>query len=148
MKESFRRFTFCVIIAALTMVFVSCAWERKAEVRPPKSNTLILKYQDFGPQVVSYKLLGMEWYQWNSQGPDDPNANDDVKVVVYRNVPLEEVKKLYPVVIGTQDYRYLEYKVALDLLNKYETDSFGADYPETYETMRQTKRTILDHLGT
>jgi hypothetical protein len=63
-------------------------------------------------------------------------------------VPLEEVKKLYPVVKGTQDYRYLEYKAALDLLKKYQTDSFGADYPETHETMRQTKRKILEHLGT
>jgi hypothetical protein len=136
-----------VLIAALATVLLNCAQERKAEVRPSKSNTLVLRYQDFGPQSMSYELLGMEWYQWNTQGPDDPNANDDVKVIVYRNVPLEEVKKDYPVVEGKQDYRYLRYKAALDLLNKYEADSFWDQYPETRERMRQTKKRILEQLG-
>jgi hypothetical protein len=117
MNESYPHSSSSVIIAVLTTVLVSCAGDRKAEVRSLEANTLILKYQDFGPQAVSHKLLGMEWYQWNSQGPDDPNATDDVKVAVYRNVPLEEVKRIYPVVKGTQDYSYLESRVRVGRKN-------------------------------
>ena len=148
MSQSFRRVTSSALIAALAAVSLTCARARKAEVRTPKSNTLVLRYQDFGPPSVSYALLGMEWYQWNSQGPDDPNADDDdVKVVVYRNVPLDEVRKDYPVVERKQDYRYLEYKAALDLLNKYEADSFWDQYPETKERTGRTKERILEQLG-
>lgn len=148
MSRSYRRVTSSALVAALAAVSLTCARERRAEVRTPKSNTLVLRYQDFGPPSVSYALLGAEWYQWNSQGPDDPNADgDDVKVVVYRNVPLEEVRKEYPVVERKQDYRYVEYKVALELLNRYEADSFWDEYPETKEMMRRTKERILKQLG-
>ena len=117
-------------------------------MRPVKSNTLILQYQDFGPQSISYELIGKEWYQWNSQGPDDPNATDNVKVVVYRNISLDEVKRLYPVVAEKQDYRYFEYKAALDLLSRYETDPFWDQHPKTKEQMKQTREKILEQLGT
>jgi hypothetical protein len=148
MSESYRRVILSVLIAALAAVLVNCTSEIKTEEMPPESHTLILRYQDFGPQVVAHKWLGMEWYQWNSHGSDDPNEDDDIKVVVYRGVPLDEVKRIYPVVEGRQDYRYLEYETALDLLSKYESDSFWDQYPETKERMRQTKRKILEQLGT
>ena len=148
MNQSYRRVTSsALVVAALAAVALTCARERKAGVRTPRSNTLVLRYQDFGPPSVTYGLLGVEWYQWNSQGPDDPNATDDVKVVVYRNVPLEEVRKEYPVVEEKQDYRYLEYEVALDLLSKYEADSFWDQYPEVKEGTRRTKERILEQLG-
>jgi hypothetical protein len=147
MSESYRRVILALLIAALAAVSVNCTRERKAERRPLESSALILRYQDFGPQVVSHEALGMEWYQWNSHGSDDSNEDDDVKVVVYRGVPLDEVKKIYPVIEGKQDYRYLEYKAALDLLDKYESDSFWDKHPDTRERMRQTRRKILEQLG-
>jgi hypothetical protein len=115
---------------------------------PPKSDTLVLRYQDFGPQGMSYELIGMEWYQWNSQGPDDPDARDDVRVVVYRSIALDEVKRKYPVVEEKQDYRYLEYRAAIDLLNRYEADPFWNEYLETKEKVERTREKILDQLGT
>jgi hypothetical protein len=148
MSESYRRVTLSMLIAVLAAVLVNCTSERKAEKMPPGSYTLVLRYQDFGPQVVAHEWLGMEWYQWNSHGSDDPNEEDDIRVVIYRDVPLDEVKKIYPVVVGKQDYRYLEYGAALDLLSKYESDSFWDKHPETRELMRQTKRKILEQLGT
>src|SRR5262245_18360483 len=60
-------------------------------------NSFVMKYSDFGPPSSSYDLLGEEWYQWNSQGLDDPGVQDDVKVVIYRNIDLATVKKTYPV---------------------------------------------------
>src|SRR6266550_9622667 len=108
-------------------ILLSCVESQKsnvAEVQKPKTNIIVLSYDDFGPQVMSYEQIGKEWYQWNSQGPDDPNARDDIKVVVYRNVSLDEVKRKYPVIEKQQDYRYLEYQAALRLLKKYEEDPF------------------------
>ena len=109
---------------------------------------IVLSYDDFGPQVMSYEQIGKEWYEWNSQGPDDPNVRDNIKVVVYRNVALDEVKRKYPVIEKQQDYRYLEYQAALRLLKKYEEDPFWNEYKETKNRTRQTKETILAQLGT
>ena len=89
-------------------VLLSCAGSQKsnvAKVQKPKTNIIVLSYDDFGPQVMSYEQIGKEWYQWNSQGPDDLNSRDDIKVVVYRNVSLDEVKRKYPVIERQQDYR-------------------------------------------
>jgi hypothetical protein len=112
-----------------------------------RAHTSVFDYSDFGPPNISYELIGKEWYQWNSQGPDDPNQTDDVKVVVYRNLSLEEVKAMYPVIDGKRDYRYLEYSRALEHLNKFEQDAFWNDYPETRERMRKTRERIVKELG-
>ncbi|PYS56854.1 MAG: hypothetical protein DMF74_27555, partial [Acidobacteria bacterium] len=81
-------------------------------------NSFAMRYSDFGPPSSSYELLGSEWYQWNSQGPDDPNGRDDVKVVIYRNVDLPTVKRTYPIFKGKSDYRYIEYREVMDFLEK------------------------------
>src|SRR6267378_3720349 len=138
------------ILLSLTFIgssiLLSCAGPQKsnvAEIQKPKTNTIVLSYDDFGPQVMSYELIGKEWYQWNSQGPDDPNARDDIKVVVYRNVSVDEVRRKYPVIEKQQDYRYLEYQPALDLLKKYEEDPFWNEYNETKDRAQKTKEKIL-----
>jgi hypothetical protein len=131
-------------------ILLSCAETQKpnvAEVQKPRANTLVLSYDDFGPQVMSYRQLGMGWYQWNSQGPDDPNATDDIRVVVYRDISADQVKRIYPVIEKKQDYRYLEYQAALDLLKKYEQDSFWNEHKETKDRTRKTKEKILAQLG-
>ena len=133
---------------SLAFVEVTCSRVKTDERKPPKSNTVVLKYSDFGPQVVVHEVLGMEWYQWNSQGPDDPNETDDIKVVVYRNIPLDEAKRMFPVIREKQDYRYLEYGSALKLLNEYESDPSFKDFPEMKLKAKQTKERILAELGT
>ncbi len=82
-----------------------------------KQNTAVLNYSDFGPQVIASEIIGMEWWQWQSHGEPRPAA-DDIKIVVFQDIPLKEVKRLYPVKPDMQkDYRYLEYDKALDFLN-------------------------------
>jgi hypothetical protein len=105
-----------------------------------RANMSVFNFSDFGPEIVSYELIGHEWYQWNSRGPDDPEQIGDVKVVVYRNIPLEKVKEVYPVIKDKQDYRYLEYSQARAHLNQFEQDPFWKDYPETKEKMRKTRK--------
>lgn len=97
--------------------------------------------------MLSYELIGNEWYQWNSQGPDDPKGMDDIKVVVYRDISLDKIKERYPVIEGKQDYRYLDYAAALEHLKQFDEDPFWNDFLETKEQMKQTKERILSALG-
>lgn len=107
----------------------------------PKTEALVLSYGEIGPSVLVYELIGNEWYQWNKHGDSDPNSIDNVEVVVYRNISLEAVKKLYPVNEKTKsDYRYLEYKTALDYLNEHEDEEY-------LEHLRTTKKKIIENLG-
>jgi len=101
---------------------------------------MVLSYSELGPQVLVYELIGYEWYQWNSHGDSDPNTIDDVKVVVYRNIPLEKVKEIYPVIKGKQDYRYLDYETAIDYINKNIDKSY-------LEHLARTKKKIIARLG-
>jgi len=109
-----------------------------------------VQYEDFGPQITSYEYIGMGWYQWDSQGGDDPNRIVDIRVVVYRNITLNEVEKIYPIIKRKQDYRYLEYKAALELLGKFDDASWD-ELPSTRPARNralQTKQKILQELGT
>lgn len=127
----------------LCLVVEGCS--RSNQVGPAqRSTTIVLQYDDFGPDIVSSEYLGMPWYQWQSEGGEDPNTKFDIKVIVYRNVTLDEVKKRYPVIAGQQDYRYLEYAEALELLGKYENLPIEE---QTKDKARRTKQKILRELG-
>jgi hypothetical protein len=81
---------------------------------------------------------------------DDPAGHFDVKVVVYRDIPLDEVKRIYPVIPDKQDFRYLDYQSALKLLSEYD-DPWWDETPTTKATKTralQTKQKILRALGT
>ena len=81
-------------------------------------NMMVLQYHDFGPQAAAYQAIGMEWWQWDNHGDPDPNFQYDVKVVVYRDIPLSQVREAYPVVKSKeQDFRYLAYTDAMAYLN-------------------------------
>ena len=137
-------FIFVVAISA------ACSHHKSPTVLPQRSRTVVVQYDDFGPQITSYKYIGMGWYQWDSQGGDDPNDIVDIRVVVYRNITLNEVEKMYPVIKQKQDYRYLEYKAALELLGKYDDPSWD-ELPSTRaakDRALQTKQKILQELGT
>jgi len=101
MKRSKLQLAF---ILACVFLFASCAIKHES-----RASTVVLSYQELGPQVAVYELIGFEWYQWNNHGGSNPNEVDNVKVVVYRNVSLDKVKEMYPVVVRKQDYRYLDY---------------------------------------
>jgi hypothetical protein len=78
--------------------------------------TVVLDYEDFGPQAMAYELIGYEWNQWKNEGHELPD-DVEVKVVVYRGIRLGKVKGAYPVVRGRSDYRYVKYDHALRFLD-------------------------------
>jgi len=117
-----------LIIAAILIAF-GCSNEHRQSLMSnydscgPHANehrqVLILNYDDFGPQAMAWKTIGMQWWQWDHHGDSDPNTKYDIKVVVYRNIPLEAVKERFPVVKEQKkDYRYLAYDKALEYLDK------------------------------
>lgn len=127
-------------LVTVALISALCCANCSSPVKPT-SNTIVLSYQELGPQSAVYELIGYEWYQWNSHGDPDPTKSDNVKVVVYRNIRLEQVKQMYPVINGKQDYRYLDYSTAMDYLNRHENEPY-------LEHLRSTKRKILAKLGT
>lgn len=131
--------------------------ETGRETCSPCAGTVVLSFEDFGPPSSSYLLLGREWNQWKGEGhqlPDDV----DVKVVVYRGVELEEVKKRYPVVPGKSDYRHVEYSRAIQFLDEsigevegYKDDGQDAGeikmWDELLSTLKNTRSAIIENLG-
>ncbi len=100
-----------IILIFFALISISCT-----TVPTQKSNTLVLKYEDFGPQVIAHEILGMEWWQWSDHGDSRPKEYN-ILVVVYRNIDLEVVSKLYPLNMDlNHDYRYLKYADAIHYL--------------------------------
>lgn len=121
-----------LLVAFSLAVLVACASQ-------VKQNTVVLNYSDFGPQVIANEMIGMEWWQWQSHGESRPTVYD-VKIVVFQNIPLKEVKKLYPVNPDMEkDYRYLKYEKALGFLNAKIDDNVM----ETVTSVLETTRTKL-----
>lgn len=107
--------------------------------------TMVLKYHDFGPQAAAYQTIGMEWWQWDSHGGSEPGYRCDVKVLVYRDIPLHHVRKTYPVVKAKeQDYRYLTYARAMAYLDKHIRENAVL---EVAKILRQTRARIQKELG-
>lgn len=79
--------------------------------RPPY--TLVLDYFDFGPQALSFSLIGMSWWQWEPGGSWEPGDRFDVRVVVYRGISEEVVAAQYPTVEDEADYRYVSFADAM-----------------------------------
>ena len=107
---------------ALGLVFVfSCSNDDK--------RILILSYNDFGPQLMAWETFGMQWWQWDQHGDSDPNTKYDIKIAVYRDIPLQEVKERFPVVKEfKRDYRYVEYDEAIKFLDKNILEPNLSDY--------------------
>lgn len=112
---------------------------------PDSDKTMVLNYDDFGPQVSAYETIGMNWWQWQDQGNPDPAYQYDIKVVVYRDISLQHVMEMHPVVKDKNlDYRYLPYTKALLYLNKeIESDVLAA----LTEKLGETKDKITTKMG-
>ena len=97
-------------IALALIIVISCSSNN--------NQILILSYDEFGPQSMAWETIGMQWWQWDNHGDSDPNTKYDIKIAIYRNIPLQDVKKRFPVIKESQkDYRYLEYNAALRFLD-------------------------------
>jgi hypothetical protein len=105
----------------------------------------VLDYADFGPQSLAYKTTGMEWWQWDDHGHPDPAYEYDVKVVVYRDIPLIQVQESYPVLEAKeQDYRYLTYAKAMAYLDEQIQENIVL---EVTQRLKQTKLMIERKMG-
>ena len=83
------------------------------------SQYVLFNYEDFGPQAMAWETIGMQWWQWDNHGDSDPNSTYDIKVVVYRDISLQKIKSIFPVVeAAKKDYRYIEYNEALKYLDR------------------------------
>ena len=99
--------------------------------------TVVLDYEDFGPQAASWELLGSKWWQWWPHGDSDPATRYVVKVVVYKDVPLDKVKERYPVWREeNQDYRYVAYDTAIEYLDNQIAEDV---LPEVTARLRKTR---------
>lgn len=132
-----------IVLLALMLAAVSgCAH------RPGK--TLVLRYEDFGPQAAAYPLIGYQWYQWNNHGDSDPKKEDVIKVVVYEGVSVKELRERFPVDQAIlQDYRYVPKRKAVKYLDISINvlSVMGTFLPEMQEQMVATRRRIVDHFG-
>lgn len=112
---------------------------------------------------MSHELqIGNAWNQWKNEGHELPD-DVDIKVVVYRGVELEELRKQFPVIKGKSDYRYLEYARAIQFLEEQakivesykkkepeEDDSVPSAvrmWEELEQTLKTTHRVIIENLG-
>jgi hypothetical protein len=74
----------------------------------------VVPYEAFGPQAIAHKLIGMEWWQWDSHGDSRPRKYP-IKVVIYWGQSLEATKRRFPVDRSKeQDFRYVEYSAAVN----------------------------------
>jgi len=107
------------------------------------SGTLVLDYQDFGPQVIAHQILGMEWWLWESYGDSNPETKYPISVVVYRGISLKAVKKLYPVDPDKfKDYRYVLLCVSLEYL---EQEIKNDILPQTTRLLKATRHKLIFH---
>jgi hypothetical protein len=67
---------------------------------------------------MAWEKIGMQWWQWDSHGDSDPVSKYDIKVVVYKGIQLERIKKLFPLDKSqNKDFRYFEYHDSMKYLN-------------------------------
>ena len=114
--------------------------------RALEDNTRIFAYEDFGPSALSADVLGNAWWQWENQGDGNPATRYPIKIVVYWNIPLDQVKAAYPVIPEKkQDYRYIERGKALAFLDSAITDAqeFQVDGGKLLTMLQDTRQQIL-----
>lgn len=106
-----RDLTLAMCMANALLLFVGCSEDRHID-------TLVLSYEDFGPQVVAHELLGPEWYQWDSHGYESDDFEYNINVVVFDGVSEEAVSARYKTVVGEVDYRYVSKPNAVRYLKR------------------------------
>ena len=116
-----------------------------AGIIPARSDEVVLPYSSFGPQVLAYKLIGKEWWQWLPEGGSKAEEkNFEIKVVVYWDEDRSEIEKKYPVIPKkNQDYRYVELSAAIAHLSKIVKDYQGDDSADL-AAIKNTLRKLRD----
>jgi hypothetical protein len=79
----------------------------------------VFDYEDFGPQAMAWGKIGMQWWQWDNHGDRDPKTKYDIKVVVYADMSLDEIKQIFPINKDRKrDFRYIEYDDSIKYLDR------------------------------
>jgi hypothetical protein len=131
MKQILRKFLLLLFLFSTTTIAA-------------KNGAIVLSYEAFGPPAMAHTLIGSDWWQWQTHGESRPTQYD-IKVVVYRGIPLRKVKARYPVVPKkNKDYRYVEYRAAITFLGEHIEENAIEDLTAT---LRQTKEKIQSALG-
>jgi hypothetical protein len=82
-------------------------------LKATRAGEVILPYSAFGPQAAAYKVIGMEWWQWDSHGDRRPR-DYPIKIVVFWDQTREDTAKRHPVDREKlEDFRYVEYSKAI-----------------------------------
>lgn len=125
----------------LALIFLLCAPQLVAACKQQlPMTTAIMRYEDFGPPSMVYELIGFDWWQWLPHGDSDPNKHYDIRVVVYRNASLAEVRRKYPInPEALQDYRYVAYEDAIKHLDQQISDDV---MPTLTERLRATRKEL------
>lgn len=123
----------------LSILFFSLILLSACSSEKQNNKTLLLPFNAFGPAAMSEPLLGQSWWQWQSHGDSKPHEYD-IKVILYKDFPLDEIKKRYPVNETKQsDYRYVDYESAIQYLDKHIEEDL---IPKTTKELKQTKTLI------
>ncbi len=92
----------------------------------------------------------MNWWQWESTGGSDPDKKYDIKVVVYRGIPENQVELLFPIEpANKKDYRYLEYGKSIKYLtaNILELSAYNEPWASSLSSsLETTKNNIINKL--
>jgi len=126
------------LVLSIILLLTSCV------TSTPRSNSLILEYSDFGPQVIASKIIGMEWWQWNNHGESRPR-DYNIKVVVYNDVSLKDIEEKYPINANKDiDYRYVAYRDAIAYLDEKIKENV---MQVVTEELKDTKNKIVLEFG-
>lgn len=124
-------------------IFWLCLCLATACAARAEAASTVLPYGSFGPQAMSYEVLGFEWWQWQPHGDSRPRKYD-VRVVVYCNASTDAVARLYPVDRKAErDYRYITYDRALSFLD--ENIQQDVD-PALTDELRATRKELVERL--
>jgi hypothetical protein len=136
-NENSRGSARCATLLSLCVGFATaCAARTEAA-------STVLPYGSFGPQAMSYEVLGFEWWQWQPHGDSRPREYD-VHVVVYCNSSTDEIARRYPVDRKAErDYRYITYERALIFLD--ENIQQDVD-PALTDELRGTRKELVERL--
>jgi len=109
----------------------------------------LFEFDAFGPPSMAFEVLGQEWWQWDAEGHAFEASGGTVWVVVYRQLPPDELRHRFPVIQGLAcDHRYLEVADAVAYLGKAIEELEELDdrtFSELVGRLRSTRSSIVDH---
>jgi hypothetical protein len=118
--------TISALLAGLVLSLSGCAGSKTIT----QNCYLILPYSDFGPQVLAYKAVGYEWWQWDNHGDSRP-VDYPIRVVVFEGYSESEIRLKFPVVAGEKkDFRYLTREAAERYLQDALQEANDIDLPK------------------